>query len=605
MSRRTAFALLAAAATGLALAVPATAQASTDLFTITQNVLPGLANATDLGPAAAGTPMRLVVTVRRPDVAGEKALLAAEHDPASPSYRHFLSPAQFAARFGVPAAQRTAVTDYLTGGGLSLDSVSVAGDVYAVHGTAAQVGSVFRTTMHNYSYNGTSFLANTSAPISPAGLGIANVIGLNTLQRYTLPAKATATPQQGSCLLSLCVGGTSPSDLWSVYAQPSSYTGAGQQVAIFGEGQTDGVITDLRAFESHFGLPQVPVSVVHPAGDTDFSDDSGHPEWNIDTQASTGMAPNASNLSLYFGSDLSDADVNRVFSTFTDDPTGPLQASASYGECETIPVVSPIAGQPLLEPSLPVAQGLGNNSDAALTEITRQAAVEGKTIFVSTGDTGSSCPIVAAAIIGAGNGVVNQVVPVTNSPASLPYVTAVGGTVLYTDGAGHRSREYGWAYSGGGSTLFTPEPDYQQGTAGVNVPCVTDPTVTCRGIADVSAQSGDVTGNGYDIVMSGSYTEGGGAGTSLSSPLWAGMWTRIQSAAPTSAGNGFANYALYRVGKDATSYARDFFDVNSLDLTTGLPASNGLYTTGPGWDYVTGFGTPKVSGLICDLDAVC
>jgi len=603
MSRRSALALLAAAATGLALTVPATAEASSSLFTITQNVLPGLANATDLGPAAASTPMHLVVSVSRPDVAGEKALLAAEHDPASPSYRHFLTPAQFADRFGVPASQRSAVTDYLTGGGLSVDSVSVAGDEYSVHGTAAQVASIFDTSFHNYGYDGTTFLANTSAPISPAGLGIANVIGLNTLQRYRLPAKATA--QQGTCLLSLCAGGTTPSDLWSVYAQPSSYTGAGQQVAIFGEGQTDDVISDLRAFESHFSLPQAPVTVVHPAGDTDFSDDTGRPEWNIDTQASTGMAPNVSNLALYFGSDLSDADVNRVFSTFTDDASGPLQASASYGECETIPVISPIAGQPLLEPSLPVAQGLGNNSDASLTEVTRQAALEGKTIFASTGDTGSSCPVVAAAVIGAGNGVVNQGVPVTNSPASLPYVTAVGGTVLYTDGSGHRSREYGWAYSGGGSTLFTPAPDYQQGTAGLNLPCVTDPSVTCRGIADVSAQSGDVTGNGYDIVMSGSYTEGGGAGTSLSSPLWAGMWTRIQSAAPTSSGNGFANYALYRVGKNATSYARDFFDVNSLDLTTGLPASNGLYTTGAGWDYVTGFGTPKVSGLICDLDAVC
>jgi subtilase family serine protease len=595
--------LLAAAVTGLALAVPVTAQAGTGLFTVTQNVLPGLANATDLGPAAASTPLSLVISVSRPDVAGEKALLAAEHDPASTSYRHFLTPAQFAARFGVPASQRSAVTGYLTGGGLTVDSVSAAGDVYSVHGTAGQVSALFGTSLHNYSYNGTTFLANTSAPVSPAGLGIANVVGLNTLQRYTLPAKATA--QQGTCLLSLCVGGTSPSDLWSVYSQPSSYTGAGQQVAIFGEGQTDGVIADLRAFESHFGLPQAPVSVIHPAGDTNFSDDSGHPEWNIDTQASTGMAPNVSSLALYFGSDLSDADVSRVFSTFTDDATGPLQASASYGECETIPVVSPIAGQPLLEPSLPVAQGLGNNNDATLTEITRQAALEGKTIFASTGDTGSSCPVVAAAVIGAGNGVVNQAVPVTNSPASLPYVTAVGGTVLYTDGSGHRSREYGWAYSGGGSTLFLPEPDYQQGTAGVNVPCVTDPSVTCRGIADVSAQSGDITGNGYDIVMQGSYTEGGGAGTSLSSPLWAGMWTRIQSAAPTAAGNGFANYALYRVGKDATSYARDFFDVNSLDLTTGLPASNGLYTTGPGWDYVTGFGTPKVSGLICDLDGIC
>ncbi len=200
MSRLRALALLAAAATGLALTVPATAEATTSLFTVTQNVLPGLANATDLGPAAASTPMHLVVSVSRPDVAGEKALLAAEHDPASPSYRQFLTPAQFAARFGVPASQRAAVTDYLTGGGLSLDAVSVAGDEYSVHGTAAQVASVFNTSFHNYRYNGTTFLANTSAPISPAGLGITNVIGLNTLQRYRLPAKATA--QQGTCLLS-------------------------------------------------------------------------------------------------------------------------------------------------------------------------------------------------------------------------------------------------------------------------------------------------------------------------------------------------------------------------------------------------------------------
>lgn len=607
MVRRSTVALIAATATGLALAVPvAAAQASTPLFTITQNVLPGLAHATDLGVASAGTPMDLVITVNRPNVAGEKALLAAEHNPASPSYNHFLTPAQFATQFGVPAAQRSAVTSFLSGGGLTVDSVSTAGDVYSVHGAASAIGSLFKTTIHDYSLSGSTFLANTSAPISPAGLGIANIIGLNTLQHYSLPAKpVTATkPAQGTCLGTTCIGGTSPSDLWSVYSQPSTVTGAGQSVGVFGEGATDGVISDLRAFESKFSLPTTPVTVVHPAGDSDFSDDSGHAEWNIDTQASTGMAPDVDSLKLYFGADLSDADVNKVFSQFTDDPNGPMQASASYGECETVPVISSIVGQALSNPSLPISLGLGNNSDAALTEVTRQAAVEGKTIFVSTGDTGSSCPIVALPVVGAGNGVLNQIVPVTNSPASLPYVTAVGGTVLYTDGAGHRSREYGWAFSGGGSTLFTPEPDYQQGTAGVNLPCVTDPTTTCRGIADVSAQSGDVLGNGYDIVESGTYTEGGGGGTSLSAPLWSGMWTRIQSGS-ASGGNGFANYALYRLGKNSASYARDFFDVNSLDLTTGLPATNGLYTTGPGWDYVTGFGTPKVSGLICDLDSKC
>jgi len=420
--------------------------------------------------------------------------------------------------------------------------------------------------------------------------------------------------QQGSCLpggLSCldqcvpvvgCTGGTTPQDLWSVYQQPAAHTGSGQQVAVFGEGATDGVISDLRQFESTYGLPSVPVTVKHPAGDTGFTDDSGHIEWNIDTQASSGMAPNAAGMTLYFGSDLSDADVARVFSQFTDDTTGPKQASASYGECETVPVVSPIVGQVFGSAALaqlPVGVGLGNNSDATLDQITRQAAAEGKTVFVSTGDTGSSCPIVAAPVVGAGNGVLNQGAPITNSPASLPYVTAVGGTVLYTDGKGARTHEYGWAFSGGGSTLFTPAPDYQQGVAGVNLPCLTDPSVTCRGIADVSAQSGDVAGNGYNIVNDGALLEGGGGGTSLSAPLMQGMWARVQSAAPTAAGNGFANYGLYRAGK--TAEASSYFDVSSTDLATGLPATNGAYVTTPGWDYVTGWGTPRVSGLIAAL----
>jgi subtilase family serine protease len=185
-----------------------------------------------------------------------------------------------------------------------------------------------------------------------------------------------------------------------------------------------------------------------------------------------------------------------------------------------------VAGQPLLNPALPAGQGLGDNVDATETQILRQAAVEGKTLFASTGDTGSSCPVAYAAVIGAGNGIVNQGAPITNSPASLPYAVGVGGTVLYTDGNGHRAREYGWNYSGGGPTLFTPAPSYQIGTPGLSYPCVTDPTQVCCGIADVSAQSADVLTNGYAIVSNGAASVGGG--TSLSSPLWEGMWARIQ-----------------------------------------------------------------------------
>ncbi|MGZ4587567.1 MAG: S53 family peptidase [Mycobacteriaceae bacterium] len=570
-------------------------------LTVTRNLLPGLANASDLGVAPAAHVLNLQVTLPRPNPSGEQALIDAEHTPGNPVYGQFLSVDDFAARFGVPQSKVDQTTSWLTGGGLTVASVSAARDQLTVSGTIAQIDSLMKTSTRSFTSNGVAFVANTAAPVVPVSLGITNIVGLNTLQRMSVPAR---TPSQDTCQAGNCTGSTTPKDLWSVYQQPEAWQGQGQKIAVFGAGRTDDVISDLRTFETKFGLPQVPTTVVHPQGQTGFTDDSGLQEWNIDTQASTGMAPKADELRLYFGSDLSDASVGAMMSTWANDPTGPMQANASFGECETVPIVSPIVaavtGTPLLNPALPVGLGLGNNSDATFNQILSQAAIEGRTLFSSTGDTGSSCPVVYAAIIGAGNGVLNQVVPITNSPADLPNVVGVGGTVLYTDGAGRRTREYGWAYSGGGSTLFTTAPSYQQGTPGLSIPCITDPTKVCRGISDVSAQSGDVLTNGYSIISGGQAANGGG--TSLSSPLWAGMWTRVQSASSAAKGNGFANYSLYRVGKDPVTYARDFFDVSSTDVATGLPASNGAYFTQPGWDYVTGFGTPKVSGLICDID---
>jgi subtilase family serine protease len=526
-------------------------------------------------------------------------LLNRLHTPGSGVYGDFLTPAQFADRFGVAASTRSAVRSFLVSQGMSVDHVSRAGDVFTVHGSTSAVSKTFHTPIERYSVDGHAFLANTAAPSFPAALPIVNVVGLNTLERYRTTTGSTTS--QDLCAQNTCTGATTPKDLWTAYQQGHTWKGQNQGVAVFGEGKTTGVITDLRKFEAKFGLPQVPVTVKHPKGDSGFTDDSGHEEWNIDTQASTGMAPRVGRLTLYFGKDLSDADVDKVFSRFADDTRGPKQASASYGECESIPVVSDAVAPVLNDPtiySLPAGVGIGNANDKTLTPITRQIALEGKSVFVSTGDTGSSCPLVYAAVIGAGNGVLNQGVPITNSPASLPYIVAVGGTVLYTTATGHRSREYGWAYSGGGSSLWIPAPAYQKGVANDAIPCVTTGSA-CRGIADVAAQSGDVLTNGYVIVSDGSATQGGG--TSLSAPLMQGMWARVQSASRRAKGNGFANYGLYRAGKSG-SYAKDFFDVTSTDTTTGLPAGNGLYPTLPGWDYVTGWGTPRVTGLICTLD---
>ena len=209
--------------------------------------------------------------------------------------------------------------------------------------------------------------------------------------------------------------------------------------------------------------------------------------------------------------------------------------NASFGECETDPL-NPVVGNPALQPTNPPTQGLGNNLEPVSEPILRQAVMQGRTLFASTGDTGSSCPVVILPVIGAGNGILNQAVPLLGYPAASPYTVGVGGTVLYTDGNQPASRvlERAWEFTGGGTSIFITAPDYQQGVPNIIGRCVStfDGTpdnsgMLCRGIPDVAAISGDVVSNGYDIVVNGQSGFAGG-GTSLSSPVWAGMWTRIR-----------------------------------------------------------------------------
>ena len=307
------------------------------------------------------------------------------------------------------------------------------------------------------------------------------------------------------------------------------------------------------------------------------------------------MAPQADGMTLYFGSDLSDADVLKMFQQWTDDANGPMQANASFGECETNPT-NPITGGPLSTLPLPVGEGLGNNLQPQAEAVLKQAALEGKTLFSSTGDTGSSCPVVYAQIIGAGNGVLNQVVPLTNYPASSQYATAVGGTVLYTDGAGNRTQEYAWTFTGGGSSLLIGLPDYQQGVANNNIPCLQPtPGVACRAVPDVAAQSGDVLTNGYQI-----YSAGAATARRRNQPVVTALDGHVGPGAGRQGRRGqrLRELPALRHGQERRRrYARDF-----TDITLGI---NGLYAAGTGWDYTTGWGAPKVAGLICDIAGKC
>jgi hypothetical protein len=442
-----------------------------------------------------------------------------------------------------------------------------------------------------------------------------------------------------------------PQDLWSVYdtpagthcsfADPSCDTGQGEVAGVFGTGYSNGVLSDLRVFEQRLGLPQVPVREIDegslPACSTTYTKTPGQgctpndgdvfedAEWNLDTQAITGMAPGLSRLDMYFASTPFDADTAVMFDDWANDSNGPPQMNASFGECEADPTSSAF-GQ---LPTLTVGQGaLGNQLQLLVESSLEEAVIEGRTLFASAGDSGGSCPAVILPVLSAGNGVIPQPLPFdANYPCASQWATCVGGTVVSTNGTtdpGHtgapsadkathvqRTSETAWAFTGGGPDDNVPEPSYQRGVSAVDLPCTmpvdaTDrpitPGTTCRGTPDVAAMSGaglvdGLLGGQNSYYVNIDMMPLGEGGTSLSSPLTVGMWSIIQ-AGTQMAGLGFANFTLYGIGTRHLGKPGDFTDISQNEL----PVGNFYQQAKSGWDYTSGWGALDVSNILRDVD---
>jgi pseudomonalisin len=647
------------AAVAVALTSGAAASATVSSGTrLVPGYLEGLPLATRLGTAPASRTMTIGVEVQRPNTAGEIALYNEINQPGSPEYHHFLTPAQFNQRFGVQPAQSAAVRKWLTGGGLSIDTA--AGDYFTATGTVSQLNRLLKVNIGDYKFKSQRFVANAAPPSVPDSLPVAGIAGLDTINQFALDnlhghilkrlaALTRRESGHGAIAAARAIGPQAgdqneftPQELWGIYDDPgaSSLTksdgtsspsalessslslGQGQTIGIFGEGETSSVISQLRLFEAAMGFPKVPVRVVHTEGGADsaYGDNAGAIEWYLDSQSSTGMAPDVSQLKLYFAKSLFDADILQDFNSWANDPNGPRQMNASFGECEenpTNPLTGPLAQQPY-------GTELGDELEAMGDPILRQATIEGRTLFSSAGDTGSGCPELVAPVIGAGNGVVIQPAPFVGYPCDSTYVVCVGGTVVSSNGttyptAAQRAAETSWTYSGGGSSHFIPEPTYQQGITSIVLPCETQPDgtlyagvpPTCRGVPDVADLSGNITGDGYFIYSDGEPSSEGG--TSLSSPLLTGQWARVQAAASktvqSGGGVGFANPVIYAQAKDADTcssapcssaptYERDFFDVTDSEYGAG----NGAYQPSGGWDYASGWGALNVANFTQDVD---
>ena len=655
---------------------------------LSNDLLRGLDQLKPSGSYDPGASLTIGVSLQRPDSAGENAYLADVYDPKSPDFRHFLDAAGFAQRFGVSQARYDDVLAWLHQAGLATTSIPGSTEYVLASGPAAAVESLLDVHLETYSAGSRTFFANTSAPAVPANLGVLSIAGLQslvhmrTLLQVHQAAVASGKEQPGAgpaapsgparaSTLPPNIGQTTAQDLWSIYDQPNNNEGQGESMAIFGWGCTEppgsaydaapvstyysqsggsgtnqntsacagtDVITSLRnSWETPDGLPSTPIVIKHYGTASDpVNDTSGTGEWELDMPASTGMAPLADREVLYFGNNGQDPDILAAYNAWNADPNAPRQGSSSFAGCEATPLTGTQPGGPG-NPGTGVI--IGNPNQDAYEAALKEAVGLGHTMFNSAGDLGANgCPSNTDTAL---NGVTPSGTPINNYPSSSDYVTTVGGTVLYWNGAcgtglspsagcATRALENSWAYTGGGTSLAISAPSWQQnapftnpsnpaGTSfpGVSYPCTTNweappntgtypPGTFCRGLPDVAAQSGDVISNGAF----------GNGGTSLSSPLWLGMWTRIQAASSNPGRLGFASAAIYATEVIPADYERDFFDIGgsveaynggATNSETAPTVSTNTYFpqydhSGSGWDFLSGWGTPDVTNLMKDLD---
>lgn len=478
--------------------------------------------AQDTGVASGSKTVALVLASR--DEAGLNAFLAGKHAP--------LSSQQYAQRFGPAPDAVQRVQSWAKGAGMSVQH-DANSQVVHVTGTAEQISSAFSTSMHNYQSGSHHFVAESGTGSLPDDVAAVTVGVVGLSAPTTLELADGGVDRKPVRMAPTSFG---PNDLRAFYQAPSTATGSGQAVSILGEGDLTQVGTDLTTFENQFGLPHVPLNVIKVDGGS--SDTSGQDEWDLDTQYSSGFAPNISGINFYAAPDLSDLSlIDDTAQWVNDNQT--RQGSASLGECESD------------------AQSSGFLT--AEDEVLKQADAQGQTLFVSSGDTGSKC--------GTMNGTVSGPKGVSY-PASSPFVVGVGGTTI-TDF--NNRTEVAWHPSGGGVSPNEPAPDFQANAGGAF-------QGGARGVPDVALNADPASG--YQVVVSGQFFAIGG--TSGGAPSWNGIWALAEQ--QKSGQLGFAAPLLYTLPAAAFN-----------DITSG---NNGDFTAGPGWDYVTGRGTPNIGSVI-------
>jgi subtilase family serine protease len=462
-------------------------------------------------------------------------LLQQLYDPQSPSYHKYLSVQEFTERFGPVEADHAAVLQYAQANGLAVIDTPANRMVLDVEGPAANIENAFHVTLGMYQHptENRTFHAPDREPTIDLDVPLLHISGLDD---FSLPQPKNIV----SSVKSKQATGSGPggsflgSDLRAAYYL--SLNGAGQSVGLFEFRGYE--MSDIDLYFNNINQPlKVPIKgiSVNGASLTCPPSSCNDIEQSLDIEQAISMAPGLSQLRVYVGkSNVS------VFNQMAADNISKT-LSCSWGWAD---------------------------NESSLDPIFKEMAAQGQTVFVATGDSGSSTP---ANVVW---------------PADDPYVTAVGGTVLTTKSAGGAwASETGWKNSAGmPSPNGVPIPSWQQ-LAGV-ITSSNHGSTTLRNIPDVASES-----NPSQYVCASGICRNQGGGTSYAAPLWASLIAMVneQAAANGEATIGFFNSVLYAIGTGSS------FDSDFHDITSG---SNGKYSAVVGYDLVTGWGSPKGVDLI-------